>query len=548
MLKSLRIKNYAIINDLSIEFDNGFNVFTGETGAGKSIIVGALSYLLKGRSDSSIVRKGCDRAIIEGVFTIDNQLIKDKLNEQDIDFEDEIIVKRVISSDNKNSIKINESSVTLNYLTNLMSDYIDIHSQKDSQFLFKKQNQIYLLDKYSENESLLDEYTKKYENYCNVLKEYDELINNTYSEREIEFYKYDYNELLEANLSIDEEEELDEQEKRSKASEKYIQSLSKVINLFSKDSGAKELLFEMINGLDIDDEKLKQIKESITNSYYSIDENVDELTKILKSFENSEYSIEKIEERLFLYSKLKRKHKTDTSGLLELQNKFETKIKSFEDRDFVIEEKKKEVNLAKNIAYETAKEIHERRIKNALKLQKLVVDEATDLMLNNCKFEIKVNETELYTKGFDDIEFYVSLNKGEEVKPLKNVASGGEISRLMLALKSVFAKDSDTELLILDEIDTGVSGKVGLSVGRKIAKIAKNIQVLCITHLSPVAACGDAHYYIYKEDDSDSSNTKIRRLNNEEIINELASISNTNTNQKALDAAKELYDLAQNTK
>lgn len=545
MLKSLRIKNYAIIDDLSIEFDKGFNVFTGETGAGKSIIVGALSFLLKGRSDSSIIKKDKDKAIIEGVFEIDDKSLKEKLDEQDIDYDNELIVKRVISKDNKNSIKINESNVTLNFLTELLSNYVDIHSQKDSQFLFNKNNQLYLLDKYSKNEELLSEYKDSYKTYKDLKNEYDSLLNDTFNEREIEFFKHDFDEINGANLSVDEENKLEELEIRLKSSEKYLNVLNNSINIYEKDAGLKEQFYDLVNSLSLSDEKIENIKNDLSSLYYSLDDKMSELSDILNSFDDEELNIEKIEERLYTYAKLKRKHKCDVDGLLKIKEDLANKIALFEDRDTILNKKKKEVDEAYNKALDIANKIHESRVNNALKLEKEIKKETSDLMLENCNFKIQINEIELNSSGKDDVEYYVSMNKGEDLKPLKNVASGGEISRLMLALKSAFAKVSNTDLLILDEIDTGVSGKVGLAIGEKIAKIAKSHQVLCITHLASVAACGDSHYYIYKDDENGVTNTHIRKLNNDEIINELASISNTSTNDTALNAAKELYQTAQ---
>ena len=541
MLKSLSIKNYAIIDNLTIDFDRGFNVFTGETGAGKSIIVGALSFLLKGRSDSSIVKTGKDKAIIEGVFDIKDEEIVNKLKEQDIDVEDEIIVKRVISADNKNSIKINESNVTLAFLTDLFSNVVDIHSQKDNHFLFNKKNQLFLLDKYAKNNELLNEYTKAYNLYLDKKHEYEDLLNNKYNESDIEYYKFDLKELESADLSLDEEEDLESKEKRYKSSEKYITCLSEAINLYDQNYGIKENLHSLVNILNLDDEKVNEITSEIEDLSYKLDEQLDGLKNILASFNEDDLNIEYIEERLYLYSKLKRKHKTDTSGLLELMDELKNRISLFDDKDRVLAQKEIEVKKIKDQVITLATKLHETRIEAAKSLTKEVTKEATDLLLNNIVFKIGFNKVDLSSSGGDDVEFMVSMNKGESIKPLKDVASGGEISRLMLALKVVFSRLSSTDLLILDEIDTGVSGKVALAVGQKISKISKNLQVLCISHLAPVAACADNHYLIYKEDNDVSTYTNVRKLSNNEIIEQLAIISNTSTDRKALEAANELY-------
>lgn len=545
MLKSLRICNYAIIDDLSIEFDKGFNVFTGETGAGKSIIFAALALLIRGRSDSSLIQTGKEKAIIEGVFDIEDKDIKEILDNQDIPYDNELIIKRVISADNHNSIKINESNVTLNFLNDLLIRYVDIHSQKDNQLLYSKSYQLELLDKYANTKELLAEYKILFNNYLSVKKQYEELLNNNYNEREIEFLKYDLDELLQANINEAEEDELNDLEKRFKSFEKYSNIYNTVSDLYNKNSGIKEQLYDLINSINVDDDKLNEIKNVISNNYYSLEDNINNLLNLLNSYNIDYLNIDEVEERLYTYNKLKRKHKTDTKGLLELIDSFKLKIEAFEDKDRVLNEKEKAVKKAYDNAYKCALKLSEIRKKAAVSLEKEVLKETSDLLLNNCQFKIDFEVNELNINGVDDVEFLVSMNKGESLKNLRNVASGGEISRLMLALKAVFTKLSTIDLLILDEIDTGVSGNIAFAVGQKIAKIAKNCQVLCISHLSPVAACANNHYLIYKKDDSSKTNTNVKKLNYDEIIEELAAISNTNKNLKAIDAAKELYKSAQ---
>ena len=545
MLKSLRIKNFAIIDDIQIDFEKGFNVFTGETGAGKSIIVTALSYLFKGRSDSTLIRNGYDKAIIEGVFDIDDNLLKQELDNQDIEYDGELIVKRVIDKDNHNSIKLNQSSVTLNFLSDLLSKYVDIHSQKDSQYLFNVSNQMIVFNRYCQIDDKLREYQKLYDNYLKIKHEYDDLVNNTYNEREIEFFKYDLDELEKANLSLDEESKLEELEKQLKSKERYLSVLNNSLNIYKQDGGVSELLYELVNNLNISDEKIVSIKGNIDDLKYQLDDEVSKLEDILNSINDVDYNLEEIEERLYVYSKLSRKHKTDTKGLIDLLSDLKSKVASFEDRDRVIADKQKELDKAYLNAFKLAKEISDIRNEKAVILSRDIKKETDDLLLNNCVFKVDIKEKELSSNGIDAIEFLISMNKGEDLKPLKNVASGGEVSRLLLALKAVFVKLTNTDLLILDEIDTGVSGKVGLLVGEKIAKIAKNCQVLCISHLAMVAACASSHYYIYKEDVNSVTCTKIKKLDQEEIIKELANISSTSNDENALKAANDLYKKAQ---
>ena len=544
MLKSLNIRNYAIIEELNLEFSDGFTVFTGETGAGKSIIVGALSYLIRGKADPSVIRSGADKAIIEGIFSID-EYMKGILDEQGIDYDDELIVRRIISRDNRNSIRINQCSVTLAFLNELFDEHIDIHSQKDSQYLLNKKNHLELLDRYADVQSMMESYLKAYREYRNALREYDELQNNTYSERELEFYRFDLNELEEASLDEEEESELLNKEKRYKSAEKYITTLSTAVELFDGESGIGEQLSSMIHSLNIDDDQISDIKENIAGMYYSLNDETDRLKKLLSSFTDEDFDIDYIEERLYTYSKLKRKHNLDTRGLIEKKKKLKEKISFFDDREFVLSEKKKHLDQLYVEAYAKAVEISHRRKAKALELEKQVVAQANDLVLPNTVFEIRFESADMTQSGIDDVEFFVSTNLGETPKPLKNAASGGEISRLMLAMKAVFSKLSGSSLVIFDEIDTGVSGKTAFAIGQKIAAIAKKTQVLCITHLAAVAACADRHFYIFKDDDAGYTNTSVRMLNEEEILRELAIISTSETTDAALDAARQLYENAQ---
>lgn len=546
MLKSLYIKNYAIIDELNIDFNSGFNVFTGETGAGKSIIVGALSFLIRGKADTSIIRSGSDKAIIEGVFDVDDYM-KKTLDEAEIDYDDEIIVRRIISKDNHNSIKINQFSVTLSFLTELFSEHIDIHSQQDSQYLFNKKNHQILLDRYINEDKLISNMHDAYDKYHDAYQELEDLKNNTYNERDLEYIKFDLNELEQANLNIDEEIELENKEKRYKSQEKYITVLGNSISMFDEEGGIQERLSSLYKNINLDDQVIEDIRNNIENIYYSLNDEMDKLKDIYESFNDEDTDINYIEERLYTYSKLKRKHNLSTEELINKKDELKDKISFFENKDYVLNEKQKKVDDLYNKAFEIASKLSEIRKKKAKKLESLIEEQCNDLMLNNTKFSIQINENKLNRNGIDDIEFFISLNKGEQLKPLRNVASGGEISRLMLALKTIFTSLSDNSLVIFDEIDTGVSGKVSLAIGQKMASIAKNTQVITITHLAAVAACAKTHYYIYKQDDGAYTSTSIKKLSHDEIINELAMISSSDNSSEALKAAEQLYNSAQSS-
>lgn len=547
MIKSLTIKNYAIINDITIDIGNGFNVFTGETGAGKSIIIGALSFLSGKRTDSSVIQSGKDKCYIEGIFSIDNtnrELI-DKLNENCIDFDDELIVKRVISQDGNNSIRINDSSVTLGLLEDIFGSLIDIHSQRDNHYLFQKKNHIYLLDKYSNLDSKLNEYRKLYDDYVRLKNEYDKLVNETFNETDIEFLSFQLDELEKANLDIDEEKKLNDQELNYKVCEKYINNLKSSISLYNDNGGIKEKLYQIIKELNVDNDKIQKEKSEIENLYYLLDEKFDNIVSIYSSFDASNINIDALEERLYIYSKLKRKYSKTTEELIEYINELKQKLELYKDRDKIIEEKKKELDDTYNKAYAFACEISKIRKQNSEKLSKEVVKETKDLLLNNVQFKVLIKENDISNAGIDDVEFYISLNKGQELKQLKTIVSGGEASRIMLALKIIFTKLSNTKLIVFDEIDAGVSGKEAVAIGQKIALLSKDTKVITITHLAPVAACANNHYYIYKKNTNNVTQTHVQLLNTEQIYQELALIANGEINAQSVKAAKLLYNSCQ---
>ena len=317
------------------------------------------------------------------------------------------------------------------------------------------------------------------------------------------------------------------------------------MDLYDGEGGISERLSILIRELNLDDKTLTEIRDSIERINYDLSDQIDLIRKVLDDYNDEDLDIERIEERLYSYSRLKRKYGLDTEGLIRKKSELEERIRFFEDRDYVLSEKKKELDASYQIALDSAGKLHQVRIESARKLEERIGRECEDLMLENADFKVEIKETEIGNKGMDDIEFFVSMNKGEDLKPLRHVASGGEISRLMLALKSVLTSLSETSLVIFDEIDTGISGRTALAIGQKMARIAVNTQVLAITHLAAVAACAGTHFYIYKNEENDTTTTFIQQLNRDEIINELAFISNADNSEASKLAAEELYHTAQ---
>lgn len=544
MIKNLHIKNYAIINEIDVEFDNGYIAFTGETGAGKSIIIGALTCLSGGRADSSIIKKGADKAIIEGVFT-PTERTNAILLANDYDVEDELIVRRTITQDGKNSIRVNGNIVNLSFLNMLLKDEIDIHSQKENTYLLNAKCHLQLLDNYLANPDLLAEYTKAYKEYKMASDKLDDFCNTEFSLKDLDYYQYALDELKDANLSLNEEVELEEKEQAIKQRQKSLSSIMNAINLYEEDHGIKDQLFSL-KKLVGDSDDLSDLYEKLNDIYYNLE---DEMGKIKSEYTDFDLSLEEldiIEQRLFVINRLKRKYQMDINGLLNYQKELDLKISQFENREAYIEKQTAHVKNLLEIADKQAKNLSKIRKTKAKEVEKAVIAELNELMLPNARFEVAFKNKSLSGDGIDDVQFLISLNKGEDLKPLVKVVSGGEISRVMLGLKTIFSRLNKTSLLVFDEIDSGVSGQVAFTVGKKMKKIAENCQVISITHLAPVAAFAKQHLFIYKKDANGSTNTHIRELDYNERINELAMISSSIVNEQSCQAAKELLERAEN--
>ena len=547
MIKNLTIKNYAIIENLSLDFNDRFEVFTGETGAGKSIIIGALSYLCGGRADSSIVARNKDKCIIEGVFSISEHM-RACLDEADIDYEDELIVRRVISAENRSSIRVNERNVTLGFLQELFSGEIDIHSQRDNQYLLKKQHHLELLDNYAGLAEEKGKYREIYRDYRQTEDEYKELLNSQYDERELEYLKFSLEELTNAGLQPGEEEELKKKEKRYKDFEKISANLSKAIALYDETGGIDEKFYELAHILSGEDEEIREIGQNLNDLYYSLQDQVEKLKQIYSHMDSDDINIDAIQERIYHLQRLKRKYNLDEEGLINHIGELEEKIRAYENKEEFIAEFEKKLAVKRQKANELADSMRKKRQSSAIELERTIEKEVGVLMLPNVSFKVDFQEKELDSNGKDDVEFLISLNKGEELKPLIKVASGGELSRLMIGLKKIFIHLSPVSLLVLDEIDTGISGVTADAVGQKIAQIADQLQVIAITHLAQVAAYGDDHFFIYKEDDSESTHTHVDELDRKQRIHELARITSSSVSEASLKAAEELLDTAQKKK
>ena len=544
MIKSLYIKDYAIIEELNIDFKNGLNIFLGETGSGKSIIIGAIDLLRGGRGDTSLIRKGADKALLEASFEL-NDHFKKTLADAEIDYDDELIVSRTIGE--KSTIRVNGRMVTLNFLRELFDEEIDIHSQKDSQYLFKTANHLKLLDTFLNDDDLLSAVNESYKRYASLKKSYEDFLNNTPNSDDIDYFRFQIAEIDKAALDPLEEEELLKLEKKIKNYEREYNHLHNALAYYNEEKGIKESLYQAIRELEgLDDEA--ELLEKLYNHHYELEDLFGKIEDQLASLDLSEERIDEIQDRLFEINKLKRKYHTDIEGILRYKDELLEKIKAFDERETYLAEFESKVEAALNSYMKEADLLSKKRKETALKLKEAIIKEVSDLELKYFDFAVVFKRSELSASGYDDVIFMISTNKGEELKPLNKVASGGETSRILLGLKSIFSRLMKISLAIFDEIDTGISGKAAGAVGLKMAKISQDMQVLAITHSPAVAAYGDHFYEVVKETFSDKTTTSIIPLAKDKTVEVLAVMIASDISDNSLLMAKELLNKAQSIK
>ncbi len=545
MLTNLYIKNFILIDELNIDFSDGFNVFTGETGAGKSIFIDGISCLVGSKLTSSVIKNGQDKAVIEGVFTVNDRLSQ-KLKEAGYD-DDSFIVTREITKDGKSTIRLNQRVTTLSFVRDCLAQEVDIHCQHDNQYLLNDKYHLSLLDNYCQINDKLDELKSLYKSYKDIVKEYDKLNETTFNQSQLEIIKYQLNELEKLNLNDkNEDEHLQEQLKSISEIEKNQKTIEKIEDLFNGDEGILSQLYEFtkladnLNSLDGIQDKIKDI----VDAYYNISDDYEQISRSLKQNSIDQDQVEELNQRLFDLQRAKRKYNTSLSGLIELKNDLVKQIESYDNKDFILNKLAKQKEEAYKKYEKEAHKIRDIRKEKAKQLDQTIAEQLKDLSLPNAKFETVFSEDDPTDKGLDKVIFMISMNKGLPLQPLNKVASGGELSRLMLGLKVIFAKLQGTSLIIFDEIDTGVSGAVALNIGIKMANLAKSIQVFSVTHLPSVAACGQNHYLISKSSNEFTTTSNIHKLNEKERIEQLALMANASLTDNAKIAAKELLEKA----
>ena len=537
MISTLHIKNIGIIEDLNIDFNKGLNVLTGETGAGKTLIIDSLQIISGGRFSKDMIRRGASNSFVEiCMYAPESEKAEDG----------NIIVSREISSNGKNMCKINGRMVTVNELREFMKDFIEIHGQNDNQSLLDSKKHLSYLDGYSgEDLNLLkNEYKNYYLEYKDILNKLKENYGDEKEkQRKIDLLQYQINEIKEADLKIGEEETLEEERNLIINSEKISESLNIANNLIEENGIDNiSMAIRALEKIESFDKKYEDTSSNLKNIYYELQE----ISRDISSYKEESYFDEDkrdfIEERLDLIRSLKRKYGNTIEEILqykdEIKNELE-KIENLEEYNIKLRNKRDELEKKLDLL---ANKMHEIRIKSSNKLVNDINKELEELEMKNAKINIKVDyvENEFFKEGKDIVKFYIITNVGEDEKELSKVASGGEMSRIMLAIKKVLAEFDNTSILVFDEIDTGISGKAANSVAKKLKSISKKHQVLCISHLPNIAAMADYNYFISKNIIEDRTRTEIKLLKETEVIEELARISSGEINEVTLKYAREL--------
>lgn len=543
MIEQLMVKDYILFDYALVDFTHGMHVITGETGAGKSLLIDAIGYLSGKRINGNIVRKGKDKAILQMVCSTSSPKISQMLEENGFEVEDSILITRTVQANQKSTIRINQQITTLSFVRELVSYMIDMHSQMDTYQLMQSSVQLDLLDALAQTKDLREEVAQQYTTLKAIEKEYHTCKNESLSDDELDYLTAQLNRIDELNIQEGELESLQEKVKICAEMEKNTELFSQSIYQLNKENGLMDTCYDLSKELSKTN-STSEIANQLMDIYYRFDEIKENLQEQLNQFDQSSESIDEMESRIYTIKAMYKRYGGSFSSLMEAKANLEKKIERFLSREHILAEMETNLSKARKAYDQLAEELSQTRKAIFSSVEQQVNQHCHDLMLEHADFHISSQEKEASKDGKDAIEFLISMNPGQPLVPLKDSASGGELSRLMLALKVVFQAQQGVDTIIFDEIDTGVSGKVAFAMGHKMHTLAQHYQVLCITHLASVAGFGDRHYCVQKTSEDGSTQTSIHLLNEKETLEELAVMSSGQVNQASLQAAQELKDRA----
>lgn len=552
MLKSLFIRNFVLIDSLDIKFNQGFSVITGETGAGKSIILGALSLVLGQRADGKSIKNGSEKCVIEAVFDVSKYKLEEFFMIKDLEYDAEVcILRRELYASGKSRAFINDSPVSLTILKELGARLIDIHSQHQNLLLGDTRFQLKVIDVMAENEILLILYRKEYNRYQFLKKELTELTEKArQTKQEEDYVRFQLEQLVEANLSIGEQEDLEQELETLSHAEEIKGSLYKVTQLLNgEEQGAVQLIKEALSTADNLERyypKAKEISERLRSAYIDLNDLASEAELWKEDIEFNPERLDWVNERLNTLYTLEQKHRVSTiEELITLQNQYEEQLKEIDSFDEQIENLKEQVEISYQELLQQATVLSEQRKIASKAIASQLVEKIIPLGMPNTRFSIDfVSRSEPGIDGMDEIQFMFSANKSAELQPVAQTASGGEISRLMLCIKAMIAGFTALPTIIFDEVDTGVSGDIADKMGDIMQDLGTKMQVFTITHLPQIAAKGKEHYFVYKEDTDEQTTTHIKLLNKDERIKEIARmLSGSTLTEASIANAKDLLKI-----
>jgi DNA repair protein RecN (Recombination protein N) len=550
LLRSLSIQNYALINQLSIQFDNGLSIITGETGAGKSILLGALGLVLGNRADANTLKDTTNKCVVEVELAIANYQLESFFESVDLDYESDTIIRREILPSGKSRAFVNDTPVTLSVLNQLRAKLIDVHSQHQTLELSDASFQFHILDALANNHEKLASYKRGLKQLVAYRKDYQELATKQReANQQYDYNLHLYNELVEADLKEDEQTALEEQIEKLNNVEEIQLNLSEAVHLSTADEvGLQSLLNTLENRLQRVapfSKEYQELSERITSVKIELDDIVSELENANENIDSNPSELEKLNDRLQLIYNLQKKHYVaSNTELLEIQNSLSEKVAHVENAEEIMNQKQQEIDAVSEKLNQVADLISKARIKVIPNLKKELEFLLAELGMQNARFSIEVSQaSDFLPNGKDELSFLFSANKGGSFGELKKVASGGELSRIMLAIKKILSDNTKLPTIIFDEIDTGVSGEISNKIAHIMQQMAKNMQVITITHLPQIAAKGNQHYKVFKEEVDNETTSSLKMLSADERIVEIAEmLSGKNISDSAITHAKELLN------